>query len=68
MVPRGHKIAVKPWITAVMDASTRYVLSWMVTFGRPTAEEVRAALIQAILIRPAPDDETLVGGLPVRAI
>jgi len=28
VVPRGHKIAVKPWITAVMDASTRYILSW----------------------------------------
>lgn len=68
VVPRGHKIAGKPWITAVMDASTRYVLSWVVTFGRPTAEEVRAALIQAILIRPAPDDKTLVGGLPIRAL
>lgn len=38
------------------------------TFGRPTAEQVRAALIQALLLRPAPDDESLVGGLPVRAV
>lgn len=68
VVPRGHKHAVKPWITAVMDAASRYILSWVVTFGRPTAEQVRAALIQALLLRPAPDGETLVGGRPIRAV
>jgi putative transposase len=68
VVPRGHKTAVKPWITAVMDASTRYILSWVVTFGRPTAEEVRAALVQAMTFRVAADGETVVGGRPLRAV
>ena len=68
VVPRGHRTAVKPWITAVMDASTRYILSWVVTFGRPTAEEVRAALVQAMTLRLAADGETVVGGRPLRAV
>jgi putative transposase len=68
VVPRGHKTAVKPWITAVMDGATRYLLSWVVTFGRPTAEEVRAALIQAITPRVAADGETVVGGRPLKAV
>jgi putative transposase len=68
VVPRGLKHAVKPWITAVMDGSTRYVLSWVVTFGRPTAEEVRAALVQAMTLRLAPDGDTVVGGRPLKAV
>lgn len=51
-----------------MDGATRYVLSWVVTFGRPTAEEVRAALVQAMTLRLAPDEETLVGGRPLKAV
>ena len=68
VVPRGYKNAVKPWITAVMDGATRYVLSWVVTFGRPTSEEVRAALVQAMTMRTAADGETLVGGRPLKAV
>ncbi|MBN1093444.1 transposase [Blastococcus sp. TML/M2B] len=68
VVPRGYKTAVKPWITAVMDGSTRYVLSWVVTFGRPTAEEVRASLVQAMTLRVAGDGETIVGGRPMKAV
>lgn len=68
VVPRGHKQAVKPWITAVMDSKTRYLLSWTITFGRPTAAEVRAALMSAMTMRVAPDGETLVGGKPLRAV
>ena len=68
VVPRGHKKAVKPWMTAVMDGKTRYVLSWTITYGRPTAEEVRAALMSAMTMRFAPDGETLVGGKPMRAV
>jgi putative transposase len=68
VVPRGHKHAVKPWITAVMDAYSRYILSWVVTFGTPTSEEVRAALVQAMPLRYAPDGETIVGGRPYKAI
>jgi putative transposase len=68
VVPRGFKHAVKPWITMVMDGATRYPLSWVVTFGRPTAEEVRACLIQAMTLRHAPDGVTVVGGRPLKAV
>lgn len=68
VVPRGTKTPVKPWMTAVMDAKTRYVLSWTITFGRPTQTEVRAALMSAITLRVAPDGETVVGGKPMRAV
>lgn len=68
VVPTGHKIAEKPWMTAVMDAKTRYVLSWVVTFGRPTSEEVRAALIQSTMVGTAPDGQTLIGGRPDQAV
>jgi putative transposase len=68
VVPRGSKTAVKPWMTAVMDSRTRYLLSWVITFGRPTAAEVRAALMSAMTLRVAPDGVTLVGGKPLRAV
>lgn len=68
VVPRGHKRAHKPWITAVMDSSTRYPLSWVITFGSPNADQIRAAFIQAMLMRPAPDGVTWVGGRPGNAI
>jgi putative transposase len=68
VVPRGHKRAEKPWMTAVMDGHTRYILSWVITWGRPSAEEVRAALIQAMSLRVAPDGETVVGGRPLKAV
>ncbi|MCD4532506.1 transposase family protein [Nocardioides sp. cx-169] len=67
VVPSGHTRAVKPWLTVVLDGRTRYALSWVVTFGRPTAEQVRASLIQAFTLRAAPDGVTVVGGRPVRA-
>lgn len=68
VVPRNYKHAVKPWITVVMDGATRYVLSWVVTFGRPSEAEVRAALVQAMTLRLAPDGETVVGGRPLKAV
>lgn len=68
VVPAGHKVAVRPWITAVLDRGTRYPLSWVVTFGRPSVEQVRACLVQAITSRLAPDGQTLVGGLPIRTV
>ncbi|WP_231123962.1 Mu transposase C-terminal domain-containing protein [Nocardioides sambongensis] len=68
VVPNGHTQAVKPWLTVVLDGRTRFLLSWVVTFGRPTAEEVRVALMQAITLRTAPDGTTVVGGLPVRVV
>ncbi|MDA8063850.1 MAG: hypothetical protein M0T80_15735, partial [Actinomycetota bacterium] len=55
VVPRGAKTADKPWMTAVMDAKSRYLLGWAITFGRPTAVEVRASLMSAMTVRFAPD-------------
>lgn len=66
-IPDGTRTAQRPWLTAVMDAETRYVLSWVLTFGTPTSEEVRAALMAAFTIR-MPDGQTPVGGLPERAV
>lgn len=68
VVPRGSKTAVKPWITTVLEAKTRYLLGYAVTFGRPSSEEVRAALMSAIIPRYAPDGVTIVGGVPDRAV
>lgn len=68
VVPHGHKTAVRPWLTAVVDRGTRYPLSWVVTFGRPSVEEVRACLIQAMTLRTAPDGKTVVGGKPLRTL
>jgi putative transposase len=68
VVPRGHKHAIKPWMTLAMDAATRYPLGWVITFGRPTADEVRATLVQAMNMRYAPDGVTPVGGRPLRAV
>jgi putative transposase len=68
VIPDGYSTATRPWMTAVMDAQSRYVLSWVVTFGTPTAEEIRAALILAFILRLASDGTTIVGGLPERAV
>jgi putative transposase len=68
VVPRGHKHPVRPWLTVAMDAKHRYPLAWVVTFGRPSAEEVAACLMQAITVRLAPDGVTPVGGRPVRVV
>lgn len=68
VVPNGHKTAVRPWLTAVVDRCTRYPLSWVVTFGRPSVEEVRACLVQAMTLRTAPDGVTVVGGKPLRTL
>lgn len=69
IIPDGTLTARRPWLTAVMDAGSRYVLSWVLTTdGTPSSEEVRAALIRAFDLRYAPDGQTVVGGLPDRAV
>lgn len=68
VVPEGHRTASRPWMTVVMDSGSRYVLAWVLTFGTPTAEEVRAALMCAFTIRAAADGQTAVGGLCDRAM
>ncbi|KRF29462.1 Mu transposase C-terminal domain-containing protein [Phycicoccus sp. Soil802] len=68
VVPEGYRTASRPWMTVVMDAGSRYVLAWVVTFGTPTAEEVRAALMCAFTVRAAADGQTPVGGLCDRAM
>ena len=55
-------------MVTVLDAQTDYILSWVITFGTPTAEEVRAALMGAFTQRLAEDGETIVGGLPARCV
>lgn len=67
-VPDGFKTASKPWLTVVMDAATRYVLGWTLTFGTPNAEQVRVTLIAGIRDRRAPDGTTTVGGIPDRVV
>jgi putative transposase len=68
VVPHGHKQAVRPWLSVVLDRATSYPMSWVLTFGSPSSEEVRACLIQAMTVRVAPDGQTLVGGRPLRAV
>jgi putative transposase len=68
VVPHGRKEAVHPWLTVVLDRATDYPMSWVLTFGMPSSEEVRACLIQAMTVRVAPDGQTLVGGRPMRAV
>lgn len=67
-IPEGYRTASRPWLTVVMDAATRYVLGWTLTFGTPNAEQVRATLIAGIRDRLAPDDATTVGGIPDRVV
>lgn len=67
VVPEGMRTASRPWLTAVMDAGSRYIVGWVLTTGRvPDAEQVRAALMAAIDLRLAPDGQTTVGGAPER--
>lgn len=68
VIPTGHKRALRPYVTVVMDHATRYVLSLVITFGTPSAEEVRVAFISAILERVAADGRTVVGGLPTQMV
>lgn len=67
VVPEGTRTASRPWLTAVMDAGSRYIVGWVLTTGRlPDAGQVRAALMTAIDLRLAPDGQTTVGGAPER--
>lgn len=68
VIPNGYYRAHRPFITVVMDHATRYVLSVVITFGTPSAEEVRVAFIAAILDRNAADGCTRVGGLPSQIV
>lgn len=68
VIPTGRRRATRPYITVVIDRATRYVLSVVITFGNPSAEEVRVAFIAAILDRFAADGQTRVGGLPTQIV
>ncbi|WP_052666751.1 Mu transposase C-terminal domain-containing protein [Nitriliruptor alkaliphilus] len=57
---------VKPWITVVEDAATRFVLSLQVTYARPSSNEVVAAIASAMLARPLDNDGAVSGGRPAR--
>lgn len=66
LAPGTSTRVVRPWATVVMDHNTRYALSLVITYGRPGAEEVAAAIASAMYARLAPDGQTLVGGRPSR--
>lgn len=68
VIPKGTRTPVRPHLTTAFDVGARYPLAWVVTFGRPTQEEVAACLAQAATIRLAPGGKTEVGGAPVRAL
>ena len=68
VVPDSTRTPVRPWLTTALDVGTRYPLSWVITFGSPSSAEVRACLVQAMTVRVAPDGQTLVGGVPMRAV
>lgn len=68
VLPRGRKTPEKPWITVIEDDNTRYVLSVLVTFGRPNAEQVIATLGDAMRRKDTTVDGQWVGGVPVRII
>lgn len=38
----------KPWLTVLLDAYSRYVLAWVLSFNSPSAESCRAVLMQCI--------------------
>lgn len=68
VVGAAKKHAQRPWMTVAIDRETRYVMSWVITFGRPSAEEVSACIAQACMERIAPDGQTQVGGIPERVV
>jgi putative transposase len=68
VIPDGHLRARRPGLTGVIDRGTGYLLSLVITFGTPTAEEIRVAFISAIHTRVASDGQTLIGGLPTRIV
>lgn len=68
VIPHGTKTPVRPWITGVLDRATRYPLAWILTFGRPSSQQVTAVLAQAITLRYGPDGQTVVGGKPLRCV
>ena len=68
VVPDKTKTPVRPWLTTALDVGTRYPLSWVITFGTPSSAEVRACMVQAMTVRAAPDGNTFVGGVPMRAV
>lgn len=63
VVPKGHRTPQKPWLTTVIDDCTRMVMSQILTFGRPGAEEVVAALADGMRLKPTTSGEA-VGGVP----
>ena len=68
VLPRGRKTPEKPWLTVIEDDNTRYVMSVLVTFGRPGAEQVIATVADAIRRKATTRPGHWVGGVPHRII
>ena len=63
VVPKGSRTPVKPWLTVVIEVKHKVVLGWAISYGTPTQESVRAALMQAIHLRY--ENGIAVGGRPM---
>lgn len=68
VMPRGRSTPEKSWVTVVEDDNTRYVLAVLVTFGTPTAEQVVAAIADAIRRKDTTVAGQWVGGVPLRIL
>lgn len=66
VIPTGHSTPIKPHLTIAIDQGTRMPMGYTVTFGRPTAESVRAAIIMGVSGWHAPNG-VFVGGAPILA-
>ena len=66
VIPNGFKTPVKPHLTIAIDQGTRMPMGYTITFGRPTAEAVRAAIIMGVRGWHAPNG-VFVGGAPILA-
>lgn len=65
VLPRGHSATpVKPWMTTIIDDSTRRIMATLLTVVRPTAEMVTVALADAMRIKHIPGTAHRVGGVP----
>lgn len=66
--PRGAVLPEKPWVTVVQDDATRMAMAVLYTFGRPSSEQVLAALAAAMLPTATNVPGEVVGGRPLRLI
>lgn len=64
VLPRGHKVPVRPWIVLFMDDHTRIVTGAILTLAAPNAEDVATAFVRAVRPTATPHPGVWVGGVP----